>query len=127
MRPNPLHFLNGQGCLKIDVKESDMAALRKRLAPAPGAHRLSTPGVLPYGGDVVVAQSIADIHRENPWTGRCLACNDHSPCLERRYANVVLVRSGRETGHHRLAAALIAVIGISLGILIIAAGLVGFL
>ena len=104
-----------------------MVALRKRLAPAQGAHRLSTPGVLPYGGDVAVAQSIADIHRENPWTGRCLACNDRSPCLERRYANIVLVRSGRETGHHRLAAALIAVIGISLGILIIAAGLVGFL
>lgn len=81
--------------------------------------------LLPYGGDVAVAQSIADVHRENPWTGRCLACNEPSPCLERRYANEVLVHSGREAGHPRLATALTIVIG--LGMLLIAAGLVGFL
>jgi hypothetical protein len=102
-----------------------MAALRKRVSP--GAHQLSTPGVLPYGGDVAVAQSIADIHRENPWTGRCLACNDPSPCLERRYANAVLIHSGREPRRHRLTAALTVVIGASLGMLLIAVGLVGFL
>jgi len=104
-----------------------MATPRKPASSVPARHRLSTPGVLPYGGDVAVAQSIADVHRENPWTGKCLACNDRSPCLERRYANAVLVHSGRETGHPRLAAGLTIVVGVGLGILLIAAGLVGFL
>jgi hypothetical protein len=82
---------------------------------------------LPYAGDVAVAQSIADVHQENPWTGRCLACNEPSPCLERRYANAVLIHSGRETEHPRLAAGLTVVLGIGLGVLLIATGLAGFL
>jgi hypothetical protein len=103
-----------------------MVTVRRSASVGP-KYRLSTPAVLPYAGDVAVAQSIADVHRENPWTGRCLACNEPSPCLERRYANVVLIHSGRETEPPRLAATLTAVIGIALGMLVIAAGLVGFL
>jgi hypothetical protein len=90
--------------------------------PTPHGHM-----TLPYAGDVAVAQSIADVHRENPWTGRCLACNELSPCLERRYANVILIHSGRGTEQPRLAATLTAVIGVGLGMLVLAAGLVGFL
>ena len=83
--------------------------------------------VLPYGGDVAVAQSIADIHRDNPWTGRCRACNEPSPCWERRYANTVLIHSGRETGHPRIAATLTITIGVGLGMLLLAVGVVGFM
>ena len=97
-----------------------------------GVHRITAtvPGerrLLRYGGDVSVARSIANVHRENPWTGRCLGCNQPSPCLERRYANAVLIYSGRETQHPRLTAALTLVVGIGLGMLVIAAGLFGFL
>ena len=104
-----------------------MVTVRKRASIASAAHLLSRPADLPYSGDVSVARSIADIHRENPWTGRCLGCNQPSPCLERRYANAVLVHSGRETEHPRLAAAVTAVVGVGLGMLVIAAGLFGFL
>jgi hypothetical protein len=75
---------------------------------------------------VAVAQSIADVHRENPWTGTCRVCNEPSPCHERRYANAVLVSSGRRSEDHRLAAALTVAVGITLGTLLIAAGIIGF-
>ncbi len=46
--------------------------------------------VLPYGGDLVVARSIAKCHQRNPWTGRCRACKDPYPCRDRGDANTVL-------------------------------------
>ncbi|HEX2417144.1 MAG TPA: hypothetical protein VHJ83_03310 [Micromonosporaceae bacterium] len=104
-----------------------MVTVRRQAPIVSAAHQWSRPAVLPYGGAVVVAQSIADVHRENPWTGRCLACNELSPCLERRYANVVLIHYGRETEHPRVAATLTAVIGVGLGMLLITAGLTGLL
>jgi hypothetical protein len=104
-----------------------MVTVRNRTSAVPTGHPHGEPRVLPYGGDVAVAQSIADVHRDNPWTGRCRACNEPSPCHERRYANAVLVHSGRKTEPHRIAAALTVVVGVGLGILLIAAGIAGFL
>jgi hypothetical protein len=55
-----------------------------------------------------------------------VACNDPHRVWN-GYADAVLIHSGRGTERRRLAAALTVVIGVSLGIPLIAADLVGFL
>ncbi len=46
--------------------------------------------IVPYGGDVAVARSMAVVHVRNPWTGRCRACREVYPCPERVNAEAVL-------------------------------------
>lgn len=104
-----------------------MVTVRKHLSTVDLEERPRGPRVLPYGGDVGVAQSIADVHRDNPWTGRCRACDEPFPCRERRYANTVLVYSGRRSEPHRLITTLIIATGITLGTLLIAAGIIGYM
>jgi hypothetical protein len=104
-----------------------MVTVRKHLSTVDVEDRPRIPQVLPYGGDVAVAQSIADVHRDNPWSGRCRACDEPSPCRERRLANAVLVYSGRGSEPHRLITALIIATGITLGTLLIAAGVIGYM
>lgn len=51
--------------------------------------------VVPYGGDVVVARSMAAVHVRNPWTGRCRGCREVYPCRDRMDAEVVLAGARR--------------------------------
>jgi hypothetical protein len=104
-----------------------MVTVRKQVSTVGPERQRREAQVLPYGGDVAVAQSIADVHRDNPWTGRCRACNEPFPCHERRYANTVLVYSGRRSERPELAPAVTAAVGIILGTLLIAAGIIGFM
>ncbi|MGH2599112.1 MAG: hypothetical protein ACRDJ9_06965 [Dehalococcoidia bacterium] len=65
----------------------------------PGGMRVRCPAerrVLPYGGDVAVARSIAAAHPRNPWTGRCRSCGEAHPCKDRRDANDVLAHKRAE-------------------------------
>ncbi|MGH3713202.1 MAG: hypothetical protein ACRDT4_07030 [Micromonosporaceae bacterium] len=78
--------------------------------------------VLPYGGDVAVAQSIADVHRRNPWTGRCRACRDRYPCRDRQDANAVL--GAADHARPSLVGIVGAVVPILLGVLLIAASMI---
>ncbi|MGH3735200.1 MAG: hypothetical protein ACRDT6_06205 [Micromonosporaceae bacterium] len=80
--------------------------------------------VLPYGGDVAVARSIAEVHRRNPWTGRCRACRDRHPCLDRRDADTVL----GATDHARLGLVVVVgtVVPVLIGVLLVAATAVGW-
>ncbi|HEX6074384.1 MAG TPA: hypothetical protein VFZ32_03855 [Micromonosporaceae bacterium] len=76
-------------------------------------------------GDVAVARSVADVHRDNPWAGRCRGCNEPSPCLERRYANAVLVHSGRPPGRPGVVTTLALATAVGFGMLLIAASALG--
>lgn len=57
------------------------------------------PAVVPYGGDLAVARSIAAVHVRNPWNARCRACRERYPCPDRRDADTVLGRRPVERRH----------------------------
>ena len=80
----------------------------------------------PYGGDVVVARSIARVHRRNPWTGRCRACKDRYPCRDSQDARAVLggLGSARQPSG-RLGLLVVTAVPVVLGLLVIAASVVG--
>jgi len=97
-----------------------MGTLRTR-AGITAARWQGGPAVLPFGGDVAMARSIAAAHQRTPWTGRCRACRDRHPCRDRQDANMVLAHPGPSRQRPAVAGLAVTVVPVLLGLLLIAA------
>ncbi|MQA25811.1 MAG: hypothetical protein GEU94_10095 [Micromonosporaceae bacterium] len=80
---------------------------------------------IPYGGDAAVARSIAQVHRRNPWTGRCRACKDRYPCRDRQDACAVLGEVEPASRLPVLAGVVGTALPVILGLLLIAGSVSG--